>query len=302
MAKYDGAIIQVLIFPRPWPPEVEEEIYDSDQGVARVSLIADPTGRLGFQVYSADVKEYWFQPIVIEGRGRAIVAFAWTSEDASLRLNGQDVLLDADAHGKAFILKTSDDPVATKELVIDDVDFSTVKSEAEDLFLRRVVDIDCKVLEDSRYSVINAAAMLRQLFVDSSPLVHVVNRSYSLKLEFEIPDSSGQPSVPEGLFETLDVSQFPGAKTVTTNLQGFLNTPCFMSPSETATVRDVIKACANAKGGVHYGKAKNASEELVLEWDRTTRFGGKEPSQRSIAGICRVALRGLKPLVDAITS
>lgn len=39
---------------------------------------------------------------------------------------------------------------------------------------------------------------------------------------------------------------------------------------------------------------------MILDWDQIFRILGDEPSLKTIAGVCRVALRGLKPLVDVI--
>jgi hypothetical protein len=61
-------------------------------------------------------------------------------------------------------------------------------------------------------------------------------------------------------------------------------------------VKDLIKACANAKGGVHLGKARIEAEQFVLDWDQAMTFIGKEPSSMAIQGICRVVLAGLKDL------
>jgi molybdenum-dependent DNA-binding transcriptional regulator ModE len=60
-----------------------------------------------------------------------------------------------------------------------------------------------------------------------------------------------------------------------------------------ATVRDLISACANAKGGVHLGKARTESEQRLLDWDEVFSVIGTEPSLAALAGICRVTLLGL---------
>jgi hypothetical protein len=98
-----------------------------------------------------------------------------------------------------------------------------------------------------------------------------------------------------------DSSRFPGAQTIEVNLEGFLKAPCLRLEGKTATVRDLIKACANVKGGVHLGRARTSEEDLVLDWDRAFRVIGEEPSLVAIAGVCRVGLSGIEPLVRAIT-
>lgn len=71
----------------------------------------------------------------------------------------------------------------------------------------------------------------------------------------------------------------------------------------TASVRDLIKICANVKGGVHFslGKARTLEQNILLDWDRAFTLLGEEPSQRAIAGVSRIVVRGLIPLADEIT-
>ena len=57
---------------------------------------------------------------------------------------------------------------------------------------------------------------------------------------------------------------FPEAKRVKVNLDSFLKAPSFTLDGVTATVKDLIQACANAKGGVHFGSAKTSEKVLYL--------------------------------------
>ena len=52
------------------------------------------------------------------------------------------------------------------------------------------------------------------------------------------------------------------------NLDAFLKSPCFRVGTETASVHDLIRACANVKGGVHLGKTRTSEEDTVLDWDK----------------------------------
>jgi hypothetical protein len=302
----EGSVFLVLIFPRPWPPLDEVEMFARDQDDSRIRLLADNKGRFCFQIHSYQgAKEHWFQPALFEGSGRAILSICWSGEAASLRLNAQDILLDADAQGEPVLLRTKTDPIPPNDLIIGEINLNTAQYEAESFFLATIMDIDHKVREGSRYSLIRAAGLLRQLFIDSTPLVHVVNRTHRQKILFETLDYNLKlklPLAPEAYAQDLDGSLFPGAKLITSDLDNFLKVPCFEMSGVTATVRDLIRACANAKGGVHLGATRTVEEDLVMDWDRTFRLLGAEPSLRTIAGVCRVALRGLKPLVESIVS
>lgn len=301
----EGTIFLVLALPRPWPPPIDVELYSQSEGGNSILLGVDKSGRFTLGITSSDdeIKRYRFQPVVIEGSGRVILSISWTIESISLRLNGKEILLDEDAHGKSIVIKTKDDPVTHGKLIFEKIDPDVAKSEEEYLFLATAIDIDQKVIEGSRYSLIRAAGLLRQLLLDSSPLVHVVNRKYKLKITFETSDFNQQPPIKPSIHHiNLDVSAFPGAKTIQVNLNHLLKAPVFENESVTASVHDLILACANAMGGIHLGKTRTSEEKLILDWDQIFRVLGDEPSLRTIAGVCRVVLRGIKPLVDAINN
>ena len=108
------------------------------------------------------------------------------------------------------------------------------------------------------------------------------------------------PVVPDDHWQQLDATNFPGAKTITVDLQRLLAAPCLTTNGVTASVKDLIKACAHAKAGIHLGHTETDGEQAVLDLDTAVRLLGQEPSGRAVAGICRVVLRGLQPLAEAI--
>jgi hypothetical protein len=194
----EGTIATVLLFPRPWPPAMERELILRRSEDGQVSLSVDTAGRLVFSIRSSrDAgRVYRFQPIRIEGAGRAILVLSWSKERISLRLNGQELSLDedVDVDGQPFLLKTSDEPVQQR-LLLEDLDPTMAKSETEYLFLATVADVEQKLTEGSRYSLIRAAGLLRQLFLDATPLVHEVNRTFRQRITFQIINHQGVPPV-----------------------------------------------------------------------------------------------------------
>ena len=84
------------------------------------------------------------------------------------------------------------------------------------------------------------------------------------------------------------------------DLDTVLKIPCLRVNNRTAAIADLIRACANAKGGVHLGKAKSSEEKVVVGWDKEVLLLGQEPSLLAVMGVCRVVLTGLRPLVYAI--
>ena len=58
--------------------------------------------------------------------------------------------------------------------------------EANLLFLQTLRDLRERVESGTQYDMVRATALLRQLLLDDSPLVHQVNKVFQLKLRFEV--------------------------------------------------------------------------------------------------------------------
>jgi hypothetical protein len=242
----EGTMIAVLIFPKPWPPTKEWRVLSRQEVDTLISLAADTFGRLVLSITIADQNSrvYRFQPMTIIGSGRAILSLEWSKNVVSIRLNGRNVDLEARASGEVFILRTSENPIAQGPL-LRQPDLAAAKTDAEFMFLSTLAGIDQKVAEGSRYSLIRAAGLLRQLLLDATPLVHEVNRAYGKEIEFKVMDYHSQPPItPQAHWEDLDGSHFPGAATVSVNLDKLLRAPCLKLDKTTATVRDLILVCA----------------------------------------------------------
>lgn len=92
-----------------------------------------------------------------------------------------------------------------------------------EIFMQTVSDLEAKLTEGSAYGLTKASGLLRHLFLDSSPLVHRVNRTCKIKLQFETIDFTSKPPIrPQIHWFTLDASASPNAKKITVNLNKFL--------------------------------------------------------------------------------
>ena len=297
-------LFAVLIFPRPWPLGHRRTLLVKRQGSWSIEVVTDGDGHIEVLLREAErITKHRFQRVKIRGSGKAILNVSWSEEKVSLRVNGIALMLAEEAEGRAFTLN-DDEPlpdVAPLPLKINTVQGGT---EEERLFLGTVGDIEQKYQDGSQYSIIRAAGLLRQLFLDSTPLIEKVNRLHRLKLTFTIPDPSIQPPIPpKEYWKSLDLSHFPGARSVQVGLQQFLKTECLLFGGRVATVKDLIRACANIKGGIHLGRVRKPGEKTIVSFDKVFRLLGEEPSVRALSGLCRVALNGLKPLIEkAITS
>ncbi|MEE8169381.1 MAG: hypothetical protein V3T70_02425, partial [Phycisphaerae bacterium] len=84
------------------------------------------------------------------------------------------------------------------------------------------------------------------------------------------------------------------------NLDRLIGAHCLTFKDHDYTARDVIKAAAHLKGGVHAGKPETARDMGLLDLDEVLRVGGIDASLAALRCIINVVLRGLQPLVDAI--
>ena len=295
-----GTIFIAVTFPDPWPP-ISPFIFlkkSSESGTLLVT--ADTAGRLTVQTISTSdgTTSMKFQPIKIEGGSMAIVAFIWSPSELGLMINDQDLM--ADPNGTMPPVAFSGCRIPTLKLLYPNLSPRPDLEQEEIFFLDTIRDIDTKTLAGSRYDLIRAAGLLRQLFLDEKSLVHIVNRKYKCKINFFVVEQHEKPPCnPELVWDSLG-PYLPGAKTRPKTLDQFLAVPVLTFNSMTASVKDVIKACANAKGGVHYGSASVNSEELLLEFDGSIGWNNVEPSLQSLSNICLISLKGIEPIVRAI--
>lgn len=298
----EGTIVAVVIRPNPWPPQTPQPLLVQKRDNAQVVLSADCSGHILVTLTRESVeRNRAFGPFEVPGAARIILTLTWSRTHIALHINGVEV-------GESIVLAAqlgispSNPGVRTSAPFRAGLKLRSGVTEAEQLFLSTLVDLDQKVTLSTKYSLIRAAGLLRQLLKDGTPLVHVVNRQYRLALNFEtIEFTKEPPGNPEAHWCILDPEPFPGARTQTCTLQQFLAAPCLEWNGQRASVGDLVSACANAKGGVHLGRAKVGIEQLLLDWDEVVTVLGEEPSLRAIKGVSRVALRGLTDLAKAVS-
>jgi len=175
-------------------------------------------------------------------------------------------------------------------------------TEQEQLFLNTISDIKDKLSKRDSYSIIRGSGLLRHLLIDGEPLVHVVNRKFKLKIEFETLDFTFKiPIRPLIHWKTLDASAFPNARKIRVDLKGFLGADCLTFKDHDFTVKDILKACAHIKGGVHSGVAKTDKDKDILNLDEVLKVGGLDATLAALVGILRVTFVALEPLVEGIT-
>lgn len=99
---------------------------------------------------------------------------------------------------------------------------------------------------------------------------------------------------------SIDPVLIPSADTIQVDLDNFLSAPCMTNQGITYSIRNIIKVCANIKGGIHVGQPITAAESELIQLDEVHKIFDQEPSIAALQQIASVGLRGLQPLVDAI--
>lgn len=177
------------------------------------------------------------------------------------------------------------------------VDLRTVSPARFDeaFFIESILDLEEKILSNSWYPILRASGILRQLLLDN--FLHDVNRPYKASVRFPIyiPDLKTYGS--HG-FRVEGYDGDPNTRYV--GIDEFLSSRAMLFEGQELSIREVIDACANAKGGVHKKGGRNDSQKAVLEHDITSSYGGLSPSLYTLQSIGRVTLRALLPLVEAI--
>jgi hypothetical protein len=165
------------------------------------------------------------------------------------------------------------------------------------LYLGTIRELETKSASDDYYSLVKSSGLLRGLILDGTNLVDAVNRHFKVKCRFDIADVRLYPI--RTVCQWHDVCPVAWKKMRSVDRKELLATKCLSFADQQFSIRDVIRACANAKGGVHIG-APRAREEGILDMDEVLSIGGKEASLQSLRSIVTVVLKGLEPLTEAV--
>lgn len=294
----EKTIIGVGIMPDPLPPKQLVQLIANKENGQLLALQIDTQGCFVASVSDDGTiqQSETFGPISVPPAARFIFCLIASDTTFRLLINGYEIPRSMLGAG-AISLPSCQEECFQTGLVIPNLNPRSASNDEENFFLSTLQDIDLKIAAGDRYSLIRASGLLRQLLLDG--LLHRVNRSHKLSIKFctinfyKYPPPDMKVSAH---WRSLDPSYFPGADTIECSLDRFLEAPCLVFQDHQATVKDLIRACANAKGGVHLGKARMSAEQVVLDWDQAITLIGEEPSLMAIKGICRIVLAGLKDL------
>lgn len=156
--------------------------------------------------------------------------------------------------------------------------------------------------------VYDVAAWMRQLLLDATPLMDVVNRELRVQVRFEVN------TLPAAVTSSLErerglihlgaglsprVTQM-GTPTRRLNREQFLQEPILLTGWERTLVKDMILWAANEAGGVHYDPRNEGTTMQLNRLMRAFDTHERPVLSSTIIGIARVVRDGLEPLRVAI--
>lgn len=169
---------------------------------------------------------------------------------------------------------------------------------AESFFLETLKDLEERLKAGKEYNTIRAAGLLRQLLLDGVPLINAANRETKIKIQFRVPKQPPQTADPPILaWMPLRI----GEQMETVSRDKLLSRVVLMFQGHNFTVKDVIRAVANLRGGVHINNPRNVQEAAITALNRFFTIVGSGGSVvTTVKGIGAVVLDGTAELVEAI--
>jgi len=175
-----------------------------------------------------------------------------------------------------------------------------------ELFLIRYRQLHDCVRNQNAESMLLLSQALRQLIVDGSRLVDIVNREHRVPIKFTVGLSTEERAaemsalgLPEPMLHFLGMFP-PKEARKELKIDQFLKFPVAKFEAQHFSVLTLVKTCANRFGGVHAGDSATDS----VEESQVRRFGdvlsrmGMLHTFASLVLIAGVTLEALKPLAE----
>jgi hypothetical protein len=175
------------------------------------------------------------------------------------------------------------------------------------LYINTIEDLRRKASVGDDYSMLRASAMLRQLFLDGTPLVHQLNQQYKVKLRFPVCGRAHRDIVLEdapivySALGGIHSSGSMGRSVEQLTLDQFLATPVLKLGPQVLSLKDLIRISANVLGGVHSGDPQTPEDNALAEFGKAVSVWGLAIEAAQLKPIILVALDGLQPLTDAVS-
>jgi hypothetical protein len=302
----EASILCVLNLGGRWPPEKPQPLVSTETKGVVYKVAAQPAGFISLEIKDGGkVDTYCSSRIIFDGPA-TIIQLCWTCGDAGPRLylDAREIPIRTDPSNERVVLISTRNPMAASLPTLQGInpEVSTGANEAETLFVRTVHELEEAAKSVDWYQLLRASGLLRLLLLDN--LLHKANARVHHRPIFTTNDFTKElPSTlpkPQSHWQNLSPEIVPSVNFLRLSLDEFLEAPILHFVEGTATVKDVIKACANASGGVHFGSPRGIEETAVIQFDCGQATIGLAPSRLALRSISQITVRALHPIVAKI--
>ena len=300
-----GTVLLEFTVPSVWPPAAGIAIFRARMNASIIQVAGEPEAMLRFVIQTANgVVSFETPPLTLPDYAFLKVALTWDDTTSpSVAING--VLLsdsELDAAGYVSIRAKSKPPTGFRNEII--ISVQPEANAIDSRFLGSIADLQMRLRAGTLNDLLDASGILRRLFTDERPLVHLVNRAYGLRPHFTVA-IDGHRAValeeePTFVFSNPSPDFADETELEQLSFDKFLALPLLRDGTRTFSARDVIDVCANTKGGIHFGTRKTPESVALLEIDRCFQPFLIEASLAALPGLAWSAINGLRPLIHAM--
>jgi len=285
----------------PWPiPQATVIVSDSIEGV-QFLFIGLPDGSLGLRIVrNGSYEDYETDIIIPDDAFKIVASINYAPFQPSVRINGIEIgVAPVGSRLKGIHPLRSQPAAIKKKSAALSNEIPTDANDAEALFIRTVANLAEASISNDWYVLLKSSAHLRLLLLDD--LLHKANERHKLKIQFRVAVPGDMPPIDFNKFwHNIAPHDLPEQQLGNINLDQFLKLRVFESRNDSVTVKDVIRAAANADGGVHLDTSKHTQEKLVLALDKEAMRFGQAASRHMLKDICSVVVASSVPLVEHI--
>lgn len=284
-----------------WPIPQAAVIFTETINGIQFLLICLPDGSLGVRIVRNSTNEDYETDIIVpESTFKVVLSINYSPLQPSIRINGIDIesaplgtrtknIFPLRAQPAAFV---EERPLPSQHIPED-------ASDAEALFIRTVGDLSSASQSHDWYTLLKSSASLRLLLLDG--LLHKANQRHTMILQFRVAAPEPPPPVEfDRLWHAVSPQGLPTQNVASISLDKFLKHRVFESKTGAITIKDVIRAAANADGGVHFDAPRQPQEELMLALDSGSMRMGQTASRHLLKNICAVVVESTMPLLEKI--
>ncbi|WPR73056.1 hypothetical protein SLW70_08045 [Flavobacterium sp. NG2] len=181
----------------------------------------------------------------------------------------------------------------------------------EKILLNIICDLQERFEKLTEYDLLKASGLIRQLIVDTNPIIEQVNKNYKLKIVYRVQKRFKMPAgkIDEDgtIWKPLYGMTFIAPKEDSSNIEllkkdEFFKYELLHYNGESFSVLDIIKICANKYGGIHYDETKNQKELLIDTTHFGLTFNNSSSVLQSMYSIIEICLEAFNPLILQIKS